>query len=131
MGAALCLLSAACFGAMAVFGKLAYAAGVTPDTLVLLRFTGAAALLATLLALRPDLRTPRPAPPADRPAGSGRGSTRRAVLVALGLGAVGYATQASLYFAALQRVDASLVALVLYTYPPLVTVAAALLGASA
>jgi len=128
MGAALCLLSAACFGAMAVFGKLAYAAGVTPDTLVLLRFTGAAALLATLLALRPDLRTPRPAPPADRPAGSGRGSTRRAVLVALGLGAVGYATQASLYFAALQRVDASLVALVLYTYPPLVTVAAALLG---
>jgi drug/metabolite transporter (DMT)-like permease len=50
------------------------------------------------------------------------------VLSALGLGAVGYATQATLYFSALERIDASLVALVLYTYPALVTVAAAVLG---
>ena len=54
--------------------------------------------------------------------------TPRLVLTALLLGAVGYATQASLYFAALERVDAALVALVLYTYPVLVTVASVVLG---
>src|ERR671932_117232 len=84
MGPALCLLSAACFGAMAVFGKLAYQAGVTPSGLLLLRFVLAAALLGALLAV--------------------------------------------LYFSALERIDASLVVLVLYTYPLLVTVASALLG---
>lgn len=45
---------------MAIFGKLAYADGVTPETLVLIRFTAAAGLLATLLALRPGLRVTRP-----------------------------------------------------------------------
>ena len=125
VGPALCLLSAACFGAMAIFGKLAYGAGVSPGALLLLRFALAAVLLGVLLALRPELRSRRPA---SRPAvGSGRPG-RRMVLTAFGLGAIGYATQASLYFSALQRIDASLVALVLYTYPALVTLAAALLG---
>ena len=50
------------------------------------------------------------------------------MLIALGLGAFGYAVQASLYFAALERLDAPLVALVLYTFPVMVTVAAVLLG---
>jgi drug/metabolite transporter (DMT)-like permease len=50
------------------------------------------------------------------------------VAIAVGLGAVGYAAQAALYFSALQRMDASLLALILYTYPVLVTVAAVLLG---
>jgi drug/metabolite transporter (DMT)-like permease len=124
VGPALCLFSAACFGAMAIFGKLAYDAGVSPEALLLLRFTMAALLLAVLLLLRPTLRSGSasvPAPAAGRP-------TRRLVLTGLGLGAVGYATQASLYFSALDRIDASLVALVLYTYPALVTVAAVLLG---
>jgi len=44
------------------------------------------------------------------------------------LGAVGYATQASLFFSALRLMDASLLALILYTYPVMVTVAAVLLG---
>lgn len=126
MGPALCLFSAACFGAMAIFGKLAYAAGVTPGALLLLRFTVAAVLLGLLLALRPGLRTTSTV--AGRPAGTSRA---RLVVTALGLGAVGYATQATLYFSALQRIDASLVALVLYTYPALVTVAAAALGREA
>lgn len=47
---------------------------------------------------------------------------------AIGLGAVGYAAQASLFFSALQLMDASLLSLILYTYPALVTVAAVLLG---
>lgn len=124
VGPVLCLVSAACFGAMAVFAKLAYAAGVSPGTLLLLRFTLAALLLGALLVLRPGLRARRPA---STTSASDR-RTGRLVLTALGLGAVGYATQASLYYAALTRIDASLVALVLYTYPALVTVVAALLG---
>jgi len=110
---------------MAIFGKLAYEAGVSPDALLLLRFTLAAGLLSVLLVLRPDLRSRRP----ERSPRTSTGAlTRRLLLTALGLGALGYATQASLYFSALERIDASLVALVLYTYPALVTVAAALLG---
>ncbi|HEY0699948.1 MAG TPA: DMT family transporter, partial [Micromonospora sp.] len=62
--------------------------------------------------------------PAGRPAAA-RG---RVLATAIGLGAVGYAAQASLYFSALQRMDASLLSLILYTYPVLVTVAAVLLG---
>ncbi len=125
VGPALCLVSAACFGAMAVFGKFAYEAGVTPGALVLLRFAMAAVLMLALLQARPGLRSERP-DPAGGPA-PGR-LPRRVVLTALGLGAFGYATQASLFFAALQRTDASLVALVFYTYPALVTLVAALLG---
>ncbi|WP_088992513.1 DMT family transporter [Micromonospora echinaurantiaca] len=127
MGAALCLLSAACFGAMAIFGKLAYQAGVSPGTLLLVRFSLAAALLGMVLLVRHDLRREAPGPPgepADRPAAA----RRRLLATAVGLGAVGYATQASLFFSALQLMDASLLSLILYTYPVLVTVAAVLLG---
>jgi drug/metabolite transporter (DMT)-like permease len=138
VGPALCLFSAACFGAMAIFGKLAYAAGVSPAALLLLRFSLAAGLLALLLLARPGLRPGPPAPPAPpaplgppappaRP-GAGRSTRARLLLTALGLGALGYATQSTLYFSALERIDASLVALVLYTYPALVTMAAAALG---
>jgi len=110
---------------MAVFAKLAYAAGVSSDALLLLRFTLAAVLLGAVLALRPELRSGRPsAVPPPRPGRLPRG----VVLTGLGLGAVGYATQATLFFSALERIDASLAALVLYTYPAMVTVAAALLG---
>src|SRR5919202_4238865 len=125
MGPALCLFSAACFGAMGVFGKLAYQAGVTPDALLLVRFTLAAALLGLLLLVRPGLRSVRPASTSTSGALPPTGGL---VLAALGLGAVGYATQATLYFSALERIDASLVSLVLYTYPLLVTLAATILG---
>ncbi|WP_214401457.1 DMT family transporter [Pseudonocardia lacus] len=123
MGAALCLLSAACFGAMAVFGKLAYAEGVSPDALVLVRFALAAVLLAVLLVVRPGLRA--------MPTGTRTPRGRAAIGVlatAFALGAVGYATQASLYFAALERMGASLLSLIFYSYPLLVTLGAVLLG---
>ncbi|MEU8220227.1 DMT family transporter [Micromonospora taraxaci] len=122
MGAALCLLSAACFGAMAIFGKLAYDAGVSTGELLLVRFTLAAVLLGVALLVRPGLRRASPAP--GRPAMNGR----RLLAVAIGLGAVGYAAQAGLFFSALELMDASLLALILYTYPVLVTVGAVLLG---
>ncbi|WP_433286768.1 DMT family transporter [Micromonospora sp. CA-244673] len=128
MGPALCLLSAAGFGAMAIFGKLAYDAGVSPSTLLLVRFTLAAALLGTVLLLRPGLRRAESGQHRGE-ADSRPAMTRRRVLAtAIGLGAIGYATQASLFFTALELMDASLLALILYTYPVLVTVAAVLLG---
>ena len=117
MGAVLCLLSAAGFGAMAIFGKLAYEAGVSTHALLLVRFAIGAALLVALLAAVPALRPRRPG--------------RTALLVGLGLGAIGYATQAGLFFAALRRLDASLLALLLYTYPAWVTLAAFALGREA
>jgi len=119
VGLVLCLVSAAFFGAMPIFGKFAYAAGVSPGALLLVRFGLAAAILAGLLLLRPGLRRY----PAGAPA-----SRRRGLVIALGLGVVGYAAQASLYFSALRHMDASLLSLILYTYPVLVTVAAVVLG---
>ena len=43
-GAALCLASAASFGAMGIFGRLAYDEGATVGTLLAVRFALAAAL---------------------------------------------------------------------------------------
>lgn len=125
MGPALCLLSAACFGAMAIFGKLAYAAGVSPEALLLVRFSLAACLLAMLLLLRPSLRR---GPASTESATASPRWTAGLLAVAIGLGVIGYATQASLYFLALERMDASLLSLVFYTYPLLVTVVAVLVG---
>jgi drug/metabolite transporter (DMT)-like permease len=105
-------VSAAAFGAMAIFGKLAYDEGVGVGDLLLVRF----ALAATLL-LAVAWRT-----------GALRGLSRRAVLAGLGMGAIGYAAQSGLFFAALERMDASLLALILYTYPALVLVGAVALG---
>jgi drug/metabolite transporter (DMT)-like permease len=127
MGAALCLLSAACFGAMAIFGKLGYDAGVAPATLLLVRFSLAAALLGIVLLVRPGLRRGEASGPSAQPAQPTM-TRRRVLAIAVGLGAIGYATQASLFFSALRLMDASLLALILYTYPVMVTVAAVLLG---
>jgi drug/metabolite transporter (DMT)-like permease len=112
VGPVLCLLSAAAFGAMGIFGKLAYDAGVEVGDLLLVRFALAAALMLAVAAAT----------------GALRGVPRRSVLAGLGMGAIGYATQSGLYFAALERMDASLLALVLYIYPALVLIGAIALG---
>jgi drug/metabolite transporter (DMT)-like permease len=115
-GAALCLLSAAGFGAMGIFGKLAYDAGVSTLTLLLVRFVFAGTLFGAMIAATPAL------------VGRARRAGGRALSIGVGLGAIGYATQAGLYFAALRRLDASLLALLLYTFPAWVTLAAFALG---
>jgi drug/metabolite transporter (DMT)-like permease len=113
LGSALCIASAIAFGAMAIFGKLAYDAGVGLLTLLFVRFTIAAPVL-WAGALR-QLGTLAAAP-------------RRTLLAGFALGAVGYALQAGLYFAALTRMDASLLSMLLYTFPAMVTAAAIGLG---
>src|SRR3712207_5294611 len=94
-GALLCLLSAIAFGAMAIFGKLAYDEGATVGTVLAVRFVLAAALFWLLIG-------------ATRGAGRVRALGRRDVVTGLALGAVGYSAQAGAFFAALERLDASL-----------------------
>ena len=118
MGPLFCLLSAVGFGAMGVFGKLAYAAGTTAGTLLPVRFAVAAVLFWALLA-----------------AGGGGAEVRslrpRDAVGGLALGACAYALQAGCYFAALERIDASLLSLLVYTFPAIVAVAAVTLGREA
>jgi drug/metabolite transporter (DMT)-like permease len=114
-GTLLCLASGAAFGAMAVFGKLAYDDGATVGTLLSARFVLAAALFWVLVL-------------AGGAARELRALTRRDLGLGLALGAVGYAIQAGCYFAALERIDASLLTLLVYTFPAIVAVAAVLLG---
>jgi drug/metabolite transporter (DMT)-like permease len=114
-GTLLCIASGAAFGAMAVFGKLAYGDGVTVGTLLAARFALAAALFWTIVfasGVAHEVRALRP-----RDIGAG-----------LALGACGYAIQAGCYFAALQRIEASLLAILLYTFPAIVAAAAVALG---
>jgi drug/metabolite transporter (DMT)-like permease len=114
-GTLLCLGSGTAFGAMAVFGKLAYDDGATVGTLLAVRFALAAALFWMLLV-------------AGGAAREIRALGRRDVGVGIALGAVGYTTQAGCYFAALERIDASLLSLLVYTFPAIVATAAIVLG---
>jgi drug/metabolite transporter (DMT)-like permease len=106
----LCLASGAAFGAMAIFGKLAYGEGANAGTLLSVRFALAAVLFWAIVAAR------------------GARISRRDAIAGLSLGACGYALQAGCYFAALERIDASLLSLLLYTFPALVAGAAVALG---
>jgi drug/metabolite transporter (DMT)-like permease len=108
VGAVFCLLSAIAFGAMAVFGKLAYDDGVTVGDLLLVRFGIAALVMLAIVRAR---------------GGFGR-LPRRTAVAAFLMGAVGYAAQSASYFAALDRIDASLLTMLLYVYPVLVMVGA-------
>jgi drug/metabolite transporter (DMT)-like permease len=111
-GILLCAASAAGFGAMAVLAKLAYAAGAGVVEVLTIRFALAAAVLGVL------------APRRVRP---GRG----ALAAGLVLGAVCYAAESGLFFAALTRMDAAPAELLLYAYPTLVVVGAIALGREA
>jgi drug/metabolite transporter (DMT)-like permease len=111
----MCLGSGAAFGAMAIFAKLAYGEGATVGTLLAVRFTIAAALFWLLLAATGRL-------------GEVRALRLRDAAAGLALGACGYALQSGLYFSALERIDASMLALLLYTFPAMVAIAAVAIG---
>ena len=94
---------------MAIFARFAYAGGADVLGLLIARFTIAGLLLTLLM-----VATRRPWPRA------------RALAVAILMGAIGYVGQALCYFAALNHASAGLVALLLYAYPTLVCLLAAL-----
>ncbi|MEV5753873.1 DMT family transporter [Actinoallomurus sp. NPDC052308] len=106
-GPALCLAAATGFGLSVVFAKEAGRAGTGVESMLAIRFAIAAVVCWAIVARR------RPAFP-----------TRRALLACAGLGLVGYAAQSALYFTSLTRIDGGLAALLLYTYPALVTLVA-------
>jgi drug/metabolite transporter (DMT)-like permease len=112
-GVVLVVVSAVAFGGMAIFAKLAYRHGAGTATLLTLRFAIAGALLWLIVAARRGAR-PR--------------MQRRTVVGAAGLGIFGYSLQAGGYFAALHHLSASMTALLLYTYPALVSIGAVALG---
>lgn len=108
-GALLVALSAASFGAMAIFGRYAYAGGTDVLGLLTLRFLIGGTILAAV-ARRRGIAWPR-------------GRTFWGIVA---MGALGYVGQSLCYFIALQHAQASLVALLLYLYPAFVTLLAAL-----
>jgi drug/metabolite transporter (DMT)-like permease len=103
------VLSAAGFGAMAIFAKLAYREGVTLATMLFLRFAIAGILMATWGMAR-GMQWPR----------------GRDLAWLMAMGGVGYVGQSYCYFSALQYASAGVVALLLYLYPAIVTVLSAL-----
>lgn len=110
-GAAFVAISAIGFGALGIFGKMAFASGTSTATVLFLRFAVAGAFMAALMAA---LRLPWP-----------RG---RDFWILVAMGAVGYVGQAFCYFSSLRHASAGLTALLLYLYPALVTLASAALG---
>jgi len=105
IGIALIIISAASFGTLAILGRYAYADGMDTLTIMFLRFTLAALLLAVLLAAR---RQPLP-----------RGWT---LVQLVGMGAIGYVGEAFSFLSALKYASAGLVALLLYLYPVFVAI---------
>lgn len=102
------IVSAACFGTLAVLTPLAYKEGASPLPLLAWRFVIAATLLAVVATVR----------------------DRRALLVTrqdIGrfaiLALTGYGAASVCFFFALRFADASVVAVLLYAYPALVTIA--------
>lgn len=109
VGLVFVVISAVCFGSMAIMARVAYAAGVDTPTLLALRFAIAAACMFALAGLRRE-KLPR-------------GSNLAKVVL---LGGAGYGGQAFTFFTALTLAPASLVALLLYLHPALVALLAAL-----
>lgn len=106
-GLALMALSAGSFGTLAIFARQAYAAGADPPTVLFLRFSIAALVMVGVMLAR-GLPWPR----------------GKLLAALLALGGLGYVGQSLAFFTALTMAPASLVALLLYLYPVIVTVGA-------
>ena len=102
-------ISATAFGLMPVFARFAYASGTNPLTVLFFRFTLAGLLMLVIMAGK-KLSFPR-------------GKTLLGLIL---MGGLGYVGQSFSYFTALTYASASLVALLLYLYPALVTILAVL-----
>lgn len=103
LGTGLILISAASFGAIAIFAKFAYLSGIPVHSLLFYRFFIAAMVMLPIAVLQ-RRRFPR----------------GKDLCILIGMGALGYAGQSYCYFTALTFIPASLVAVLLYLYPVLV-----------
>lgn len=102
-GIVLVALSAASFGVMPVFIRGAYASGASVYTTLFLRFAIAAFIIFPLLLI---MKKPMP--------------SKKKIVSFFLLGAVFYVAQSLFYYLALTYTTASVVALLLYTYPAFV-----------
>src|SRR5262245_21172286 len=108
-GLALVFLSTLAYGAMSILAKTAYEAGATSASVLAWRFIIATALFA-LLATR-----------------KARGLARRDHFLLRGNGLV-FVVNALVYFKGLETLPASTAAVLVYTYPVMVTLLSGLLG---
>jgi drug/metabolite transporter (DMT)-like permease len=110
VGVALVVVSAVSYGTVPILAKLTFRTGVALPEFLFWRFAIAACLLWLVVAVT-----------------RGRLPGRDRILALVLMGAVGYAGQSAAFFAALERIPAATTALLLYTYPAIVTLAAAAL----
>ena len=111
-GILLAAISAASFGTLAIFTKLAYALGATPSTILIFRFFFASIFLWAFC-----LMQRRTVP-----------LSARQIVILLLLGALGYGMMSYFFFLSVAMIPASMAGLLLYTYPVLVTICAHLIG---
>ena len=110
VGVALVVASACAYGTVPILAKTAFREGATLPEFLTLRFALAAALLWAAVPL------------------TGGALPRKAdVARLLAMGAIGYGGQSASFFLALARLPAATTALLLYTYPAIVTLGAAAL----
>lgn len=111
-GALMVMTSAAGFATLAIFIKYAYAAGVNTVTMLTARFLIAAVVLWIVIKLR----------------GISASVDKKGAIKLLLMGILGYGTMSLLFAYALHYLPASLTAMLLYTYPALVSLMAFALG---
>lgn len=104
IGYLLVAISAVCFGIMPIFARIAYASGADTLTLLFFRFFAGGVLLSLVAWKRKALLPPKGYWP---------------IIVLLGV--LGYTGTSFCYFTALKYASASVVSLLLYAYPALVT----------
>lgn len=109
-GILLIAISAASFGTLAIFGRFLYAEGLDTFTMLFLRFSVAAAVMALILVLRGE----------PLPGG-------KILLQLIGMGGLGYVAQSFSFLTAVKYASAGLVALLLYLYPMFVFILSVIL----
>lgn len=110
LGTFMALVSAAGFGSMAIFAKIAYQAGLNIQTLLVLRFSLATLILWTILKCTKKKY---------------QVSSKDTISLII-LGVLGYGALSGLFFYAVSQIPAAIAGLLLYTYPVLVTILTAL-----
>jgi len=112
LGIIITSISAAGFGSMAIFAKIAYAHGSNVTTLLSIRFITAGLLFLLIMKLSK----------------TSWGLNRKQLAYLIALGAAGYGVLSNLFFAGVALIPASVASLLLYTYPTMVCILAYLIG---